>query len=995
MEQYTQIQFIDTIGQVGPQGIIDVDTNTQFPINFAISDITDPFSRKGVKSYKFKIIGTKEINNLLNNYFDINIVDGTYNHNHKQKVVILRNGIIILDNAYLQLLGINKISNNDVYADQLVSYDVEVGNDVTSFFTDITNKYLSDLNFQDMQHIYGTTSVVDTFGWTDGIRNNIVGKGGYKYILPYIKPSLTGVLPVSTGTQYQLEECRPAISVYEYWNRIHQAAGYQWTWNNFDNDNTRMDRLYIPYNGDVPKMHNQLDYEVAAEITTPYTLTESYYAGLGHITQIPKTQFIADIEVLDLLGAYNPVTGEYTSPINTGTAAVDVTFKVDYSFSVDNTHGGTAYLTGPSGLPTSNKQWQYRSYCNIKNETSGIFGAQSTFKTDVLLTTPSAAYTLASGMNLISSGVFMTATVPITSVNLFDVLTSFVGCTGMESAGVVFRTAISGGVPIHIVPYLTINSIEMIIIPRVDAYGFGALIEMNDFVPAKIKQSDFIKSIANMYNLVMDIDPANEKNIVYTKRDDYYDAGIEKDWTSKVVTDKESIINFISNTNSKKIILSYTEDKDVANIQYQSAIKEIYGQLEYTLENDNIKGLNEKKVLFSPTPIAQTSFGSVNPIWDGKAPKTNIRILLDGGETACGAYDIIDYGYGTGAATSISGLGLTTYPMLTHFDNPINPMFDINFGVCDMYFYDFDSDTNNNLYSMFWRRTISQIDNGKLLTAYFYLNEYDISILKLNDKIWIKDTWYNINSLQYDPNSSGSTKVQLMTIDDLLKLDTTRDRPGSYTLGMGTSNAVLNTVDAIRKDGLNWNYADSSVVIQGIGNVVVGDINNVLVVGNNRMVDSSNTVYSENVVADNIILNGKNLQEVFNDVLIDATINVPSADVLTLFTTPYLLIDSPGAGYFIQVLTASCKVNFNTTAYTVSTSLNIYTDTATRVQHTLNNALNASFSRIGASAQQGINGPADTQLISDKGVYLQTQVGNPLLGDSDIVIYLSYKIIKE
>jgi hypothetical protein len=61
----------------------------------------------------------------------------------------------------------------------------------------------------------------------------------------------------------------------------------------------------------------------------------------------------------------------------------------------------------------------------------------------------------------------------------------------------------------------------------------------------------------------------------------------------------------------------------------------------------------------------------------------------------------------------------------------------------------------------------------------------------------------------------------------------------------------------------------------------------------------------------------------------------------------------------------------------------------------LNNALNASLSRIGVSAQQGINGPADTQLISDKAVYLKTQVGDPLLGDSDIVIYLSYKIIQE
>jgi hypothetical protein len=884
MENSTQIQFIQTFGQDGPIGIIDVDTAVQFSINFAVGDIKEPFAKKGVKSYKFSIVGSKETNQLLNHYYDINIVDGTYNNNLKQKVAILRNGVIILDNAYMQLLSIKK-QTHDVYSDQQIIYDIEVGDDVTSFFTKITNKYLDELDFQDMNHTYEAAEVIASFP-NSAVRDNVLLTGGYKYVLAWT--------PLS---KYQLEECRPAISVYEYWNRIHQNAGYQWEWNGFDSDQIRMDKLWIPYNGDKPKISDQLSYQVAAEITTPYTLTESYYAGLGHITQIPKTQFIADIEVLDLLGAYNPVTGEYTSPINTGTAAVDVTFKVDYSFSVDNTHGGTAYLTGPSGLPTSNKQWQYRSYCNIKNETSGIFGAQSTFKTDVLLTTPSAAYTLASGMNLISSGVFMTSTVPITSVNLFDVLTSFVGCTGTESAGVVFRTAISGGVPIHIVPYLTINSIEMIIIPRVDTYGFGALVGMNDFVPAKIKQSDFIKSIANMYNLVIVPDATNDRRIIYQTRDDYYDNGEERDWTDKIATDKGSDISFISNTNAKKITLSYKPDTDVVNKDYLAETKEVYGQLEYELQNENIKGVETKEIIFSPTPIDNTSFGTYAPMWPGQFPKCNIRILLDGGEQPTGlsgamTYDIIDYTVGT---VEYGVFGVDTYPMLTHQDNPNTPLFDINFGLCDKYYHDFTSVTNNNLYSMFWRRTIGQVDNGKLFTAYFYLNEYDISILKLSDKIFVKDTWYNINSLQYDPNSFGPTKVVLMTTDDELAIDIIKPRPGWPLLGTLT----LATLSEQIYSGLNWNYADSSVVIQGTGNVVVGDIKNVLVVGNNRIVEDSNTIYTENLEADKIVLNGVDITTNFRTVDTLQTTNATTTSV-SIFDIPddtMIIIEGRITGY--------------------------------------------------------------------------------------------------
>jgi hypothetical protein len=130
-------------------------------------------------------------------------------------------------------------------------------------------------------------------------------------------------------------------------------------------------------------------------------------------------------------------------------------------------------------------------------------------------------------------------------------------------------------------------------------------------------------------------------------------------------------------------------------------------------------------------------------------------------------------------------------------------------------------------------------------------------------------------------------------------------------------------------------------------------------------------------------------------IIIDKTITIPSVDVLTLFTTPYLLIASPGVGYYIQVLTAACKVNFNSIAYAVNTTLNVYTDTATRVQHAFSNGLNATLSRIGVSAQQGTNAAADTQLISDKGVYLTSQTGNPTTGDSDIIIYLTYRIIQE
>ena len=41
MENSTQIQFIQTFGQDGPIGIIDVDTAVQFSINFAVQNFVN------------------------------------------------------------------------------------------------------------------------------------------------------------------------------------------------------------------------------------------------------------------------------------------------------------------------------------------------------------------------------------------------------------------------------------------------------------------------------------------------------------------------------------------------------------------------------------------------------------------------------------------------------------------------------------------------------------------------------------------------------------------------------------------------------------------------------------------------------------------------------------------------------------------------------------------------------------------------------------------
>jgi hypothetical protein len=232
--------------------------------------------------------------------------------------------------------------------------------------------------------------------------------------------------------------------------------------------------------------------------------------------------------------------------------------------------------------------------------------------------------------------------------------------------------------------------------------------------------------------------------------------------------------------------------------------------------------------------VVPVPFGAYVPAIDCEAPKTNIRILYDGGKKTCGSWNLVEYG-----TTGV--FGATSYPMLGHFDNALTPTFDINFGTCDYYFYSPSTLTANNLYNLYWRRTVNQINVGKMLVAYFNLNEADIQTLKLNDKIRIDNSWWNINKvIDYDANSNAPTKVELISIDTEIDLPPFITKPGTPT--PPTTTAV--SVDSIlmtKSSEANTNLSGDDVIVRGVGNNI-GDGLRGLVIGDNKILQDDGII---------------------------------------------------------------------------------------------------------------------------------------------------------
>jgi hypothetical protein len=230
-------------------GYLDVKEGTAFPLNFQVGDIRDISKRQGNYSKTITLTGSKNNNNLLNHYYDVNIVEGTFNINALTTGSVIQDGIPIMEDVSVQLTSVKKAQLTDGYEEH-VEYEVLIKDSKADFFTAIANKDLTDIDFSDFNHTYDALNVVSRFP------NTVVD--GFKYFLPS-----------NSAYTYNTQEFKPAIFAKVYFDRIFADAGFTYDWPTIAYD--RFDKLFIPYNGGVDNFDYN-DYLVKAEKTVPTTI---------------------------------------------------------------------------------------------------------------------------------------------------------------------------------------------------------------------------------------------------------------------------------------------------------------------------------------------------------------------------------------------------------------------------------------------------------------------------------------------------------------------------------------------------------------------------------------------------------------------------------------------------------------------------------------------------------------------------------------------------
>jgi hypothetical protein len=123
-----------------------------------------------------------------------------------------------------------------------------------------------------------------------------------------------------------------------------------------------------------------------------------------------------------------------------------------------------------------------------------------------------------------------------------------------------------------------------------------------------------------------------------------------------------------------------------------------------------------------------------------------------------------------------------------------------------------------------------------------------------------------------------------------------------------------------------------------------------------------------------------------------AKLTIATADVLHLNTTPIEIVAAPGAGYAIEVISASMKMVYVSATYATNTSLELITAGATNSQASTVIKNSASTIRRFADATTLASATA-TQLVDNAALNVTVSSGDPTAGDSDITIYVTYRII--
>ena len=899
-------------------------------LTFNIADIAKPDQRKSDYSKTIRLPASKKLRKIFENIFEVNIDLQTFNPNLKTDVLYLVDGEINLD-GYLQLKQINILDNDDIV------FECTIIGRIGNFINDLGIKELTDLDFTALNHTYNKTEQTNT--WNYPLTTD--------YAYPMINYDINyGGNPFTE--QWDVEDFYPAITAKKYIDNIFEDAGYTYT-SAFLNS-TYFENLIVPFSSKnfaftEVSINNRI-FEANTPLFNATGTDTKTFNGIGDtLNQDPLDLRSLGYtfttrntnEVYDTGLVHDPATGIYT--VNQ-----DGFFNIEtaYDFELEITTPASALdlynQTEVYGWLQINKYDSLGNFVGTLNETEIGIAYDNT-----ILLTPSTTYT---SNTTTPSDWFRVPGIDITNLggvteyiadpsgsrnynpvnryhvgvnNIFletgeqikvELTVSLYGLINQTNFETTAGTFISGGTfDLKIVNGYFRNSVVN------NGYIEGNTVDMNGAVPLKIKQKDFFMSIIKMFNLYVQTNTADEKNLLIEPRDDFYN-NTTKDWSQKLDVSQQLEYLPMGSLDSREYLFTYKRDNDYYNELHYNTWDKVYGEYDKKVENDFIKNKYRNELIFSATPsVGQQWYDRVIPTiikFDDKngvqRTESNIRILQWRGlKNTEQPWEYVDN-------SGVFDLR-NQYPYAGMYNDPYTPSEDIGFGLTDEIYWSavFGNDiviSNNNLYNKYYKKFIEEITdvNSKIVKGWFYIKPSDVANLSFREQYYFDGAYFRLNKIEnYNP-SNPITKCEFLKLKDANTfVSDTATANGSIDAKIGVED-VPKFYDGNAQLRNNNSIGNRSHNVEGNDNYISRSATNVDIQGDTNRVYSN--AYNINIQGDNNIIRSG----VENVTLINTNnVTVSSSNVT------YINGEVRGAGS-VERINTSITANESVSTYLADTS---------------------------------------------------------------------------
>jgi hypothetical protein len=124
-----------------------------------------------------------------------------------------------------------------------------------------------------------------------------------------------------------------------------------------------------------------------------------------------------------------------------------------------------------------------------------------------------------------------------------------------------------------------------------------------------------------------------------------------------------------------------------------------------------------------------------------------------------------------------------------------------------------------------------------------------------------------------------------------------------------------------------------------------------------------------------------------------ATVTIPTSEVLTLNSVPKAFGLTVPTGYHVEILGASATIQYGSAAYATNTQLQLTNGGAAALGTIGNNFLASTVSKTTTSYSQTNPTAGQTQVLTATDVFVTNTTGEPITGDSNIAVGITYRIV--